>query len=277
MLGKVGRAETATDPAPLSMIETTIILKPTETVARGQDHRGHHRRAGPMVQFPGLTNAWTMPIKTRIDMLATGIKTPVGIKLMGADLAAAVRARASRSRRWCASCPDTLERLLRAGRRAATTSTSTSTREDAARYGLTVGDVQDVIQSAIGGMNVTWTVEGLERYPVNVRYPRELRNDLDKLRARGRAHAHGPHGAAGARWPTSRCVKGPPAIKSENARRTAWIYVDLEDLGRRRLRRAGQGGGGTSRSSSRRASPSSGRASTSTWSGPTSGWPSWCR
>ena len=167
-----------------------------------------HRGARPRpCSFPGLTNAWTMPIKTRIDMLSTGIKTPVGIKIVGPDLRswsdlgeeveAAVRSCPGRS-------PPTPS-----GSWAATTSTSRSTGEAAARYGLTVGDVQDVIQTAIGGMNVTWTVEGLERYPVNVRYPRELRDNLPALRRDARADADGAPRSPSASSPTSGHPPGP--------------------------------------------------------------------
>ncbi len=227
VFGKIGRAETATDPAPLTMIETTIMLKDEDQWRPGMTIEKLTEELNNAVQFPGLTNAWTMPIKTRIDMLSTGIKTPVGIKLMGPDLQ---------------TLSDLGERIEAVVRQIPGTSSVISERvtggnyidfiidrEAAARYGLTVGDVQDVIMSAIGGMNVTTTVEGLERYPVNVRYSRELRDNLPALR---RVLIPTP---SGAEIPLGQVAelqikKGPAAIKSENARRTAWLYVDLRDI-----------------------------------------------
>ena len=224
-LGKIGRAETATDPAPLSMIETTIILTPQDQWPRGKRIEDIIAELDSMVQFPGLTNAWTMPIKTRIDMLATGIKTPVGIKLLGDDL------------EQLSQIGQKIEAAIRPMPGALSVYSERVTggnyididihRQDAARFGLTVGDVQDVIKSAIGGMNVTWTVEGLERYPVNLRFPRELRNDLDKL-ARVPVMTPVGHTVPLGQIASIQVTKGPPAIKSENARRTAWIYVDLK-------------------------------------------------
>ncbi len=225
VLGKVGRAETATDPAPLSMIETTIILTPTDTWPDGQTIEKIIKELDAMVQFPGLTNAWTMPIKTRIDMLATGIKTPVGIKLMGDDLEV-LNELGQKIEAVVRELPDTLsvysERVT-----GGNFIDIDIRREDAARFGLTIADIQDVIMSAIGGVNVTWTVEGLERYPVNVRYPRELRNSIDRLQRVAVPTPMG-HTVPLAAIADISIVKGPPAIKSENARRTAWIYVDLE-------------------------------------------------
>ena len=227
VFGKVGRAETATDPAPLSMIETTITLKPESAWREGMTMDRLIRELDDAIDFPGLTNAWTMPIKTRIDMLSTGIKTPVGIKLMGpdlnilSDLGERVAALLKTVPGTLSAFPDKavggnfIDYRIR--------------REEAARYGLTVGDVQDVIMSAIGGMNVTQTVEGLERYPVNVRYSRELRDNLPALQ---RVLIPTP---AGAQIPLSyvadfSIVNGPPVIKSENARTTSWVYVDIRDI-----------------------------------------------
>ncbi len=230
VLGKIGRAETATDPAPLSMIETTIILTPEDTWPEGKTIEDIIQELDAMVQFPGVTNAWTMPIKTRIDMLATGIKTPVGIKLLGDDLSLLSEVGA-KIEGALQNLPETRsvysERVV-----GGNYLDIDIDRERAARFGLTVQDVQDVITSAIGGMNVTWTVEGLERYPVNVRYPRELRNDIDKLRALAVPTPMG-HAVPLASVADIRTGKGPPSIKSENARRTAWIYVDLktDDVG----------------------------------------------
>jgi Cu(I)/Ag(I) efflux system membrane protein CusA/SilA len=179
------------------------------------------------IQFPGLTNAWTMPIKTRIDMLSTGIRTPVGIKIMGDDL------------QTLSDLGEEIEALVRTlpGTLSAFSERVTGgnyldfviDRAEIARYGLTVADVQDIIQSAIGGMNVTQTVEGLERYSVNIRYMRDYRNDLPALNRVLIPLRDGGH------IPISQVAdiqikKGPPAIKSENARRTAWIYVDLQGI-----------------------------------------------
>jgi Cu(I)/Ag(I) efflux system membrane protein CusA/SilA len=230
VLGKIGRADTATDPAPLSMIETTIILAPRSEWPAGKTIEDVIKELDRMVQFPGLTNAWTMPIKARIDMLATGIKTPVGIKLLGPDLAVLSDV-GQRIEAVVRGLPGTLsaysERVV--GGNYVDIDVD---RAAAARFGLTVGDVQDVVKSALGGMNVTWTVEGLERYPVNVRFPRELRDDLDALRSTAVPTPMG-HTVPLASVASIKVAKGPPAIKSENARRTAWIYVDLktEDLG----------------------------------------------
>jgi len=227
VFGKVGRAETATDPAPLSMMETTITLEPHEKWRPGMTTKKLIAEMNDAIRIPGLTNAWTMPIKTRNDMLSTGIKTPVGIKVAGPDLAVLQRI-GSQIEATLRDEPGTLsvyaERVV-----GGNYLDFDIDRHEIARYGLTVGDVQDVIQTAIGGMNVTETVEGLERYPVNLRYPRELRDNLPALR---RVLVPTP---TGAQVPLSqlaelRLRKGPPAIKSENARLNAWIYIDLEGI-----------------------------------------------
>ena len=225
--GKAGRAETATDPAPLSMIETTITLKPEDEWREGMTMDKLVRELDAAIDFPGLTNAWTMPIKTRIDMLSTGIKTPVGVKLMGPDLNVL-----SDLGQHIAAVLQTVPGTLSAFPDKAVGGNFIDyriNREEAARYGLTVGDVQDVIMSAIGGMNVTHTVEGLERYPVNVRYSRELRDNLPALQ---RVLIPTP---TGAQIPLNyvadfSIVNGPPVIKSENARTTSWLYVDIRDI-----------------------------------------------
>ncbi|MAE70066.1 MAG: CusA/CzcA family heavy metal efflux RND transporter [Gemmatimonadetes bacterium] len=225
VLGKVGRAETATDPAPLSMIETTILLTSPETWPDGVSIEDIITELNAMIQFPGLTNAWTMPIKTRIDMLATGIKTPVGIKLLGDDLGelSAVGEQIEAVVRELPNTQSVYSERVVGGNYI----DIDIRRQDAARFGLTIADVQEIIMSAIGGMNVTWTVEGLERYPVNLRYPRELRNDIDKLRRVAVPTPMGHTVPLGSIADLS-IAKGPPAIKSENARLTAWIYVDLK-------------------------------------------------
>lgn len=254
--GKIGRAETATDPAPLSMIETTIMLKPESewrTVAVPRFYSGWDEQLELMkkplrwiwpeekpisvealtaeldkaIQFPGLTNAWTMPIKTRIDMLSTGIKTPVGIKIMGPDLQT-LNDLGEQIEALVRNLPGTLtafsERVV-----GGNYLDFTIDRVEAARYGLTIADIQETIQAAIGGMNVTQTVEGLERYPVNIRYQRDYRNDLASLNQVMVPLKDGKH------VPISQLAKieikkGPPGIKSENARRTAWVYVDLRGI-----------------------------------------------
>ncbi|VAV85004.1 Cobalt-zinc-cadmium resistance protein CzcA; Cation efflux system protein CusA, partial [hydrothermal vent metagenome] len=227
VFGKVGRAETATDPAPLSMIETTISLKPKEEWRKGMTTEKLIEEMDKAIKFPGVTNAWTMPIKTRIDMLSTGIKTPVGIKVAGEDLRV-LEDLGKKIEAIIRDIPGTLsvyaERVV-----GGNYLDYDIDRLKAARYGLTVGDIQDVIQSAIGGMNITTTVEGLERYPVNLRYSRELRDDISKLR---RILIPTP---TGAQIPITQVAeisikKGPAAIKSENARLNAWIYVDLKGV-----------------------------------------------
>jgi Cu(I)/Ag(I) efflux system membrane protein CusA/SilA len=227
VLGKIGRAETATDPAPLSMIETTIMLKPEDEWREGMTIEKLVEELDAAIQFPGLTNAWTMPIKTRIDMLSTGIKTPVGIKIMGPDL----QTLSDLGQKIAAIIKD-VEGTLSVFPDKTVGGNYLDfdiKREEAARYGLTVGDVQDVIMSAIGGMNVTITVEGLERYPVNVRYSRELRDNLSAIK---RVLIPTP---SGAQIPLNYVAdistkKGPPVIKSENSRTTAWLYVDLRGI-----------------------------------------------
>jgi Cu(I)/Ag(I) efflux system membrane protein CusA/SilA len=227
VFGKVGRADTATDPAPLSMIETTILLKPENEWRPGMTPDQLIREMDDAIRFPGLTNAWTMPIKTRIDMLSTGIKTPVGVKLSGPDLRV-LEDLGSRVEAVVRDVPGT--RSAYSERAMGGNYLNFSVRRDAiARYGLTVGDVQEVIQTAIGGMNITTTVEGLERYPVNLRYSRDLRDNPSEF------------GDILVQTPTRQqiplafladmsFVKGPPVIKSEQSRPNAWIYVDIEDV-----------------------------------------------
>lgn len=289
VLGKIGRAETATDPAPMSMIETTIMLRPEvehemipvnrffskwpgwvkqplawiwPEIKKGKvlhewrkksidrffsDWPGFLKRPfawiwpeeryitiyelaedlDRAIQFPGLTNAWTMPIKTRIDMLSTGIKTPLGIKLMGPDLNV-LSDIGAKIEAVVRDIPGTLS--VYSERVTGGNYLDFNIRRDhIARYGLTVGDVQQVIMTAVGGMNVTETVEGLERYSVNLRYNREFRDDIDQLK---RVLVPTP---TGAQVPLAQLAdfsihKGPAGIKSENSRKTAWIYVDLRGV-----------------------------------------------
>jgi Cu(I)/Ag(I) efflux system membrane protein CusA/SilA len=227
VFGKIGRAETATDPAPMSMVETTIVLKDPSRWRPGMTKDRLIEELDRAVKLPGLTNAWTMPIRTRIDMLSTGIKTPVGVKIAGPDLAVLERL-GKEVEAVVRELPGTLsayaERVM-----GGSYLDFEIDRGAAARYGLTVGDVQDVIQSAIGGLNVSSTVEGLERYPINVRYPRELRDDVTRL---GEILVATP---AGLQVPLGQLAElairqGPPEIRSENARPNAWVFVDLRGI-----------------------------------------------
>ncbi|MFH2060258.1 MAG: efflux RND transporter permease subunit [Pseudomonadota bacterium] len=288
-LGKIGRAETSTDPAPLSMIETIITLRPQveyeiikidrffsdwpgwvkkpltwiwpEQKNGKITHEWRKKKINRFfsdwpgfikpiftwalpeqryitmaeltddldqaVKFPGLTNAWTMPIKTRIDMLSTGIKTPVGIKIMGPDL------------ETLSQIGENIEGVLRNQEGTLSVFSERVTggnyldfkikRENIARYGLLVQDVQDIISTAIGGMNVTYTIEGLERYPVNLRYNREFRDNIDMIK---RMLVPTPSGAqiSLAQLADISIHKGPAGIKSENSKRTAWVYVDIKNV-----------------------------------------------
>ena len=227
VFGKIGRAETATDPAPLSMVETTIILKPESEWREGLTPEKLIDEMNAATQIPGLTNAWTMPIKTRIDMLSTGIKTPVGIKIGGPDLNELERI-GKQVEDVVRDVQGTLsvyaERVM-----GGNYLDFKINRVAIARYGLTVGQVQDVIQSAIGGMNITTTVEGLERYPVNLRYARELRDDLPSLRAVLVPTPSG-HQIPLGQLADLRYTVGPPGIKSENAKPNAWVYVDIRNI-----------------------------------------------
>jgi copper/silver efflux system protein len=230
VFGKIGRADTATDPAPLTMIETLIQLHPREQWRPGMTLDRLIEELDRSIDFPGLTNAWVMPIKTRIDMLATGIKTPVGIKVAGPDLGV-IEDIGRQLEELLMSVPGTAsaysERV--AGGR------YIEIRPDrlaAARYGLNITDINQMVAAAVGGINITTTVEGLERYPVNLRFPREQRNDVDKLRQLPLLTA------GGAQVPLGQVaevviVDGPPMLKSENARLNGWTFVDIRgiDLG----------------------------------------------
>ena len=230
VFGKVGRAESATDPAPLTMIETTILLKPHDEWREGMTMDKLKKELNELVKFPGLTNAWVMPIKNRIDMQATGIKTPVGIKIAGQDLTE-IEQIGKQIEKVLEDVPGTVsvysERV--AGGRYVTVDIK---RREAARFALNIADIHEVVRTALGGMRVAMTVEGLERYPINVRYPRDVRDSLEKLR---NLPVVTP---AGARIPLAevadiRIDSGPGMIKTENARLNGWIYIDIEgrDLG----------------------------------------------
>jgi len=227
VFGKIGRADSATDPAPLTMIETFIQLKPRSEWREGVTTESLKKEFDALVKLPGVTNAWVMPIKTRIDMLATGIKTPVGIKIAGPDLME------------IQNIGKQLETILQdvegtasvyservAGGRYLNVDID---RAKAARFGLNIADVQQVIASAIGGMNVTQTVEGLERYPVNIRYPQAYRDSPEQLALLPIVTARGERIALGD-VASVVIADGPPGIKSENARINGWTFVDIDGI-----------------------------------------------
>jgi len=224
VFGKVGRAETATDPAPLEMFETTIQFKPRSQWRPGMTPDRLIEELDETVKVPGLTNIWVPPIRNRIDMLATGIKSPVGVKVAGTNLKVIDRL-ASEIARVVQQVPGVTsafaERL--SGGRYVDVRID---RDSASRYGLNVSDIQSVVAAAIGGENIGETVEGLERFPINVRYPRETRDSVQKLRdlpiltERGAQIRLGDVAAIG-------ISDGPPMLKSENARLSGWVYVDL--------------------------------------------------
>jgi len=230
VFGKAGRAETATDPAGLDMLETVIMLKPEKEWRKGMTPEKLIEQLDAAIKFPGLTNSWTMPIKTRTDMLSTGIKTPVGIKISGANL-------------------DTLQEIGQRVEAAVRSAPHTSSafaeravggnyldvrinRDAAGRYGLNINDVQSVIATALGGMSITTTVEGLERYTVNLRYSRELRDNIESIKhvlVSGPGGIQVPLGEIADIAPS----KGPMVIRSEGSRPNAWVFVDVRgiDLG----------------------------------------------
>jgi len=227
VFGKVGRAETATDPAPLTMIETFIQLKPREQWREGVTTESLKAEFDKLVKFPGLTNAWVMPIKTRIDMLATGIKTPVGIKVAGPELDV-IQEIGQQIEQILPEVTGTAsvysERV--AGGRYIKVDIS---RDKASRFGLNIEDVQQVVSTAIGGMNVTQTVEGQERYPVNLRYPQDYRDSPEQL---SRLPVVTPSGQRIALGDVAdiRVENGPPGIKSENARLNGWTFIDIDGV-----------------------------------------------
>ncbi|GAC19908.1 efflux RND transporter permease subunit [Paraglaciecola arctica] len=227
VFGKIGRAETATDPAPLTMIETFIQLKPQDQWRDCMTTEKLRAELDSVVQIPGLTNAWVMPIKTRIDMLATGIKTPVGIKVAGSDLAVIQRI-GQDIEEILSQMPETAsvysERV--AGGRYIKVDIK---RELASRYGLNISDVQQVIATAIGGMNVSESVEGLERYPINLRYPQSYRDSPEQLALLPIVTPSGQRIAL-ADVAKIYIEDGPPGIKSENARINGWSYIDIQDI-----------------------------------------------
>jgi Cu(I)/Ag(I) efflux system membrane protein CusA/SilA len=227
VFGKVGRAETATDPAPLSMIETTIRLKPRDQWRAVYDTERLIRELDEAVRFPGLANSWGYPIKIRIDMLSTGMKTPVGLKFLGPDLKETMRL-AVEAEAILKEVPGTASAFAERAIGGYYLDFVIDRRE-AARYGLTVGDVQEVIAAALGGETITQTVEGLERYPVNLRYFQDYRQDRPALK---RILIPTP---TGAQIPMHQVAdikihRGPDMIKSEGGRPTSWVFVDIRDV-----------------------------------------------
>jgi Cu(I)/Ag(I) efflux system membrane protein CusA/SilA len=222
--GKAGRAETATDPAPLEMFETTIQFKPKSQWRPGLTQDQLVEELDRIVKVPGLANIWVPPIRNRIDMLATGIKSPVGVKVAGTDLTTIDRMTGEIEKvlKDVPGVSSALAERLTGGRYVDVT----INRDAAARYGMNIADVQSIITSAVGGDNVGETVEGLQRFPINVRYPREIRDSLDKLRKLPIVSERG------ARLVLSdvadiRITDGPPMLRSENARLSGWVYVDI--------------------------------------------------
>jgi copper/silver efflux system protein len=230
VFGKIGRAETATDPAPLEMVETVVQLKPQSEWRRGMTPEKLVEELDSLVRLPGLTNIWIPPIRNRIDMLATGIKSPLGIKVAGNDLAEIERtgAEIERAVRDVPGVSSALAERVRGGRYIEVK----IDRVRAARYGLSIADVQSVVSAAIGGENIGETIQGRQRFPINVRYPREVRDSVEKLRALPIVTERG------AQIPLSAVAQleitdGPPMLRSENARLSGWVYVDIRgrDLG----------------------------------------------
>ena len=223
VFGKAGRADTATDPAPLTMFETTIQFKPREQWRAGMTPDKLLEELDRAVQVPGLANVWVPPIRNRIDMLATGIKSPIGIKLSGEDLAQLERTavEVERVARQVPGVSSALAERLTGGRYIDVT----IDRVAAARYGLNIADVQQIVAGAIGGANIGRTVEGVARYPINVRYPREIRDSVDELRNLPLLTPAGGQITLGtlARIAVS---DGPPMLKSEQGRPTSYVYVD---------------------------------------------------
>jgi Cu(I)/Ag(I) efflux system membrane protein CusA/SilA len=225
--GKIGRAETATDPAGLDMVETTVMLKPEREWRPGMTVPKLINELDAALQIPGFSNVWTMPIKNRVDMLSTGIKTPVGVKISGADLKT-LEAIGKEVEAVVKQVPGTLSAFAERAIGGNYIDFHTN-REEAARYGLTVDDIHNIIQSAMGGMAVTTTVEGLERYPVNLRYSRELRDNIEELK---RILVPTP---AGQQIPLGQLTtitvnKGPMVIRTEDTRPNVWVYVDIKDI-----------------------------------------------
>lgn len=224
VFGKAGRAETATDAAPLEMFETTIQFKPRDQWRPGMTPEKLVEELDRVVRAPGLANLWVSPIRNRIDMLATGIKSPVGVKVSGADLAEIDRigGEVARVAKTVPGVTSALAERLTGGRYV----DIDIDRAAAGRYGLNIADVQSIVSGAIGGETIGQTVEGLARYPINVRYPREMRDDLEQLRALPVLTPSGQQITLGT-VAKLEIADGPPMLKSENGRPSTWVYVDV--------------------------------------------------
>ena len=222
--GKAGRADTATDPAPLEMVETTIQFKPKSRWRPGLTQDKLVEELDRIVKVPGLANIWVPPIRNRIDMLATGIKSPVGVKVAGTDLGVIDRVTGEIEKvlKDVPGVSSALAERLTGGRYVDVT----INRDAAARFGMNIADVQSIITSAVGGDNVGETVEGLQRFPINMRYPRETRDSLEKLRALPIVSERGARLVLGD-VADIRITDGPPMLRSENARLSGWVYVDI--------------------------------------------------
>jgi Cu(I)/Ag(I) efflux system membrane protein CusA/SilA len=226
VFGKAGRGESATDPAPLEMFETTIQFKPRDQWRAGMTTDKLVDELDRIVKVPGLSNIWVPPIRNRIDMLATGIKSPVGVKVAGSSLQEIDRitGQIERAVKQVPGVSSALAERLNGGRYV----DIDINRDAAARYGLNIADVQSVVSSAIGGDNIGETVEGLQRFPINVRYPREVRDSIEKLRQLSVLTERGAQIRLGD-VAAIRINDGPPMLKSENARLSGWVYVDIRD------------------------------------------------
>ncbi|MBI2260866.1 MAG: efflux RND transporter permease subunit [Caulobacterales bacterium] len=224
VFGKAGRAETATDPAPLEMFETTIQFRPRDEWRPGMTPEKLIEELDRAVQVPGLSNVWVPPIRNRIDMLATGIKSPVGVKVSGADLPAMDRiaTQVAEVAKTVPGVTSALAERLTGGRYV----DIDIDRRAAGRYGLNIADVQSIVSGAVGGETIGQTVEGLARYPISVRYPRELRDSLEQLRALPILTPSGQQITLGT-VADIQITDGPPMLKSENGRLTTWVYVDV--------------------------------------------------
>lgn len=227
VFGKAGRAETATDPAPLEMFETTIQFKPREQWRSGMTPQKLVEELDRVVKIPGLTNVWVPPIRNRIDMLSTGIKTPVGVKVSGTDLQqiASITADIEKTVRTVPGVTSALAERVSGGRYIDVT----IDRARAARYGLSVADLQSVVASAIGGENIGEVIEGRQRFPINLRYPRDYRDSVQSLRELPVVTGRGAQVRLQDVAEIS-VVSGPPMIRSENARLAGWVYIDVRDM-----------------------------------------------
>ncbi|RJT19116.1 efflux RND transporter permease subunit [Buttiauxella izardii] len=224
VFGKAGRADTATDPAPLTMIETTIRFKPRDQWRPGMTMDKLVSELDSVVKVPGIANVWVPPIRNRLDMLATGIKSPVGIKVNGNNIAAIeqVAEQIERVVKQVPGVTSALAERLGGGRYV----DINIDRLKAARYGVSVKELQSLVATVIGGQNIGETIEGRERYPINVRYPREMRDNVEKLKNLPVITANGSQIALSELADIS-ITDGPPMLKSENARLSNWVYVDL--------------------------------------------------